>query len=162
MILKNVEVFWAKLDPSQPDMGFSGDKPQWNMQLRTRSKEQSQEWKKLGLNPKVEDDEDGIFYKVNVRKDAKKKDGTDQKPVPVVGPDLMPIEDVTSIGNGTMANVKLRSFEWKFQGKEGVGVRLDAVQVVKLVEYKAKGNDLGFEALEDAPFEADSDNSELY
>jgi len=163
MILSNVELFWAKLDPSNPDKGFSGDKPQWNVQLRTRSKDQSKEWKDLGLNVTTDDDDDGILYRVNVRKDAMKKDGSPNKPVPVVGPDLMPIEDVNSVGNGTIANVKLRTFEWKFNGKEGVGVRLDAIQVVKLKEYaKASDNGLGFKVL-DVPVEAsDEDDDDLY
>lgn len=161
--MKNVELYWAKFDPSNPDMGFSGDKPQWNVQLRTRSKDQSKEWKDMGLNPKVEDDDTGIYYKVGVRKDAVKKDGSPNKPVPVVGPDLMPIEDITSIGNGTIANVKLRTFEWKFNGKEGIGVRLDAVQIVKLEKYEAKGgsDSLGFEVL-DVDTKSDADEDDLY
>jgi len=163
MILKNVELFWAKLDPSNHDMGFSGDKPQWNVQLRTRSKEQCKEWKDMGLNPKTEDDDNGIYYKVGVRKDAVKKDGSPNKPVPVVGPDLMPIEDVAAIGNGTIANVKLRTFEWKFQGKEGLGVRLDAVQIVKLETYtKAGADSLGFDLLEVPADSSDDDDDDLY
>ena len=162
MILSNVELYWAKLDPSNPDKGFSGDKPQWNTQLRTRSKDQCKEWKEIGLNVITDDDDEGIIYRVNVRKDALKKDGSPNKPVPVVGPDLMPVEDVTSIGNGTVANVKLRTFEWKFQGKEGVGVRLDAIQVTSLKEYaKANDNSFGFKALE-VPTEVDGDDDDLY
>lgn len=157
MILRNVEIFWAKLDPASPDMGFSGDKPQWNIQMRTRSKEQSQEWKSIGLNPKVDEDDDGVIYRVNVRKDAVKRDGSPNKPVPVVGRDNMPLEDVTAIGNGSIANVKLRSFEWNFQGKQGVGFRLDAIQVVNMVEYAGSTGGLGFEVL-DVPDEADSDD----
>ena len=161
MILKNVELFWARLDPSNPDMGFSGDKPQWNVELRTRSKEKSQEWKKLGLNPKVDDDDDGIFYKVKIMKAAVKKDGSEMLPVPVVGADLMPLEDRTAIGNGSTANVKIRTFEYNFQGKEGVGVRLDAIQIISLVEYEKKSNSYGFEALEDAPSDVSGDE-DLY
>ena len=59
MILSNVELFWAKLDPSNPDNGFSGDKPQWNTQLRTRCKDQCKEWKEIGLNVITDDDDDG-------------------------------------------------------------------------------------------------------
>ena len=85
MILKNVELYWAKLSPSNHDMGFSGDKPQWNVQLRG-NKAQSEEWKSLGLNPKVEEDSNGgVYYKILVHKDAIKKDGQPNAPVPVVG-----------------------------------------------------------------------------
>ena len=149
MILKNVELHWTKLDPSNPTLGFSGDKPQWSVQLRTRSKDQSAEWKKVGLNVRVDDDEGGIFYKVTVMKEAKKKDGSDDKPVRVVGRDNFPFENLTGIGNGTTANVKLRVFEYNFKGKEGVGVRLDAIQIVDLIEYESKSGE-DFEALDES------------
>lgn len=162
MILRNVELHWARLDPNSPDMGFSGDKPQWNVQLRTRSKEQCEEWKKLGMNPQVNDDDDGIFYRVSLRKDALSKDGSANKPVPVVGADVMPLDDVTKIGNGTIANVKVRNFEWKFQGKEGIGFRLEAIQVVKLIEYAGKSEGIGFETLETPEISSTEDAQELY
>ena len=159
MILKNVELHWTRLDPANPDMGFSGDKPQWNTQIRTRSKDVAQEWKGLGLNPKTEDDDDGIFYKIQVRKDAVRKNGDPNKPVPVVGPDLLPLEDVNAIGNGTTANVRLRSFEWTFSGKKGVGFRLDAIQVVKLNTYAGGGGAMeGFEVLEVPTESVDEDD----
>lgn len=163
MILKNVELYWAKLSPSNHDMGFSGDKPQWNVQLRG-NKAQSEEWKSLGLNPKVEEDDNGsVYYKIQVHKDALKKDGTGNKPVPVVGADIMPLEDVGSIGNGTTANVKLRAFDWEFNGKKGRGVRLEAVQVIKLVVYANAVDDVmsGFEAL-DIPSQSDDGTADLY
>jgi len=164
MILNNVTLFWAKLDPANHDMGFSGDKPQWNVQIRTTDKSQSDEFKSLGLNPKVDEDDNGVYYKFSVRKDATKKDGSPNKPVPVVGPDLMPIEDVASIGNGTIANVKLRSFEWTFSGKTGVGFRLDAIQIVKLETYQAKGgaDSMGFQVISADAASADVDSDDLY
>ena len=160
MILKNVELYWAKLSPSNHDMGFSGDKPQWNVQIRG-DKAQSTEWKELGLNPKVEEGDSGVYYKIQVHKDALKKDGTGNKPVAVVGPDLMPLEDVGAIGNGTRANVKLRTFDYNYNGKKGMGVRLEAVQVTELVVYANPADDsgFGFEAL-DVPSQSKGDGTE--
>ena len=163
MILNNVELYWAKLSPSNHDMGFSGDKPQWNVQLRG-NKAQSEEWKSLGLNPKVEEDSNGgVYYKIQVHKDAIKKDGQPNAPVPVVGADMFPLEDVGSIGNGSIANVKLRAFDWEFNGKTGRGVRLEAVQIVKLVVYASAADDVmsGFEAL-DVPSQSDDGTADLY
>ena len=163
MILKNVELYWTKVDPSNHDMGFSGDKPQWNTQIRTRNKDAVSAWKEVGMNPKVEEDDDGIFYRISVHKDAFNKQGQPNKPVPVVGPDLMPLEDVSVIGNGTVANVKLRSFEWTFKSKTGIGFRLDAIQIVNLVEYAGGGDAVdGFEAIQvDAPTNLE-DEDDLY
>ena len=163
MILKNVELYWAKLSPSNHDMGFSGDKPQWNVQMRVRTKEQAEEWKGLGLNPKIDEDDAGTYYKISAYKEAIKKDGTANKPVAVIGPDLMPLEDVSAIGNGTTANVKLRSFDWEFNGKKGLGIRLEAIQVIKQVVYAQASEDagFGFEAL-DVPAQSDDGTADLY
>lgn len=147
IILRNVELFWSKLDPENPDMGFSGDKPQWNTQLRVRSKEQCDELKDLGFNPKVQEDDEGVYYKLSLRKDAVKKNGSANKPVPVFGRDMMPIEDVNQIGNGTVANVKVHSFDYNYKGKSGISFRLDAIQVVELVEYKSGSVTDGFDII---------------
>ena len=139
MILRNVELHWAKLDPANVDMGFDGTKPQWNTKVIIRDRDQKAEFIEMGLNPKTEDDESGVFYSIRVMKNAVQKNGKPASPVVVVGPDKTPIADVNSIGNGTLANVKLRTFEWTFNGKSGIGNRLEAIQIVKLVEYAGKG-----------------------
>ena len=151
MILKNVELRWANLDPASPDMGFDKATPQWNVQVITRDKKQAEQWKKAGLSPKPDSDETGLLYRMNVKKFTTNKNGQDNKPVPVVGADLMPMEDVSVIGNGSVGNVKLHTFDYDFNGRKGVGARLAAVQVVKLIEYKSAGSKEleGFEAIDE-------------
>ena len=151
MLLKNVQLYWVKLDPKNPDKGFGGDKPNWCVEIRTRNKAQAGEFKTAGLNVKTNDDDNGIFYSVRLSKPTHNKNGKPFDPVPVVGPDLMPLANVNSIGNGTVANVKVYQFEWEFGGKTGKSSRLDAIQVVELIEYKkeAGGNRWGFELVDD-------------
>lgn len=147
MILKNVELLWAKLDPARPDGGFDGNTPQWNLVAVTRDKDQAKQFKAANLNVKTDEDDTGIIYKVSLKKLATLKNGDANKPVPTVGPDLMPLEDPSVIGNGSVANVKIRQFDYDFNGKKGVGTRLEAVQITRLVEYKSAGNPIleGFE-----------------
>lgn len=159
MILKNVEIMWAHLEPENPDGGFDKETPQWNLQAITRDKAQAEDWKSSGLSPKPDSDDTGLMFKINVKKLCTQKNGQPNKPVAVVGTDLMPIEDVSVIGNGSVGNVKVRTFDYDFNGRQGVGVRLDAVQITKLVEYKAAGGAIleGFEA-----FDADDTSTDDY
>ena len=46
------------------------------------------------------------------------------------------------IGNGSEVNVKFHTFNWTYNNKSGIGADLDAVQVVKLVEYGADFDDI--------------------
>lgn len=161
MILKNVELKWVKLDPSNPDMGFDKATPQWNLQALTRDKAQAEEWKAAGLAPKPDSDETGLVFRLNVKKLVTNNKGMENKPVPVVGADLMPLEDVSAIGNGSIGNVKIRTFDYDFNGRQGVGCRLDAVQVTKLIEYKAAGSAAleGFEAIDADDKSVDEDDA---
>ena len=73
-ILKNVELFWAQLDPKRPNSKFNKEQPTWDVQIRTRDKKVKAEWVALNLKPKTVEDDDGVFYSVTLRKKAKKKD----------------------------------------------------------------------------------------
>ena len=152
MILNNVELKWARFVPDYPDQGFDKVTPQWNCQVITRDKAQAESWKAAGLSPKADSDDVGVIYRMNVKKLATNKDGSAARPVPVVGGDMLPLdaEDIECIGNGSIANVKVRTFEYNFQGREGVGVRLEAVQITRLIRYEnASVSALsGFEAID--------------
>ena len=52
-ILKNAELFFAKLDPKRPNDRFDKENPTWEVQARTRSKAQAKEWKDLHLSNRV-------------------------------------------------------------------------------------------------------------
>lgn len=163
MLIHNIELHWTKVDPENPDMGFDKNTPQMVTDLRTRNKDIKNEWVSKGATVKTADDDDGIYYNWKVKKPCFLKNGAKNKPVPVVGPDLMPIEDITTIGNGTIANVSVHTFDYNFQGKKGVGFRLEAIQIVKLVEYKgASGGNYGFTSLTSDAVAPVADDAEAY
>jgi len=42
------------------------------------------------------------------------------------------------VGNGSKVKVMYRPYEWNFKGKKGIGLDLQAVQVMDLIEYLPK------------------------
>lgn len=147
--LKNVEIFWVSLDPNNVDMGFDQQSPQWCVDVRTRDQSVAKEWESVGMNPKTKEDDDGVYYNMKLKKTAVKKNGSPSLPVPVVDGDLMPIEDVSIIGNGSRANIAVHSFDYTWNGKKGVGFRLEAVQMLEVKEYTGASGEknYGFEVL---------------
>lgn len=145
-VLKNVELFWGKLDPKNPVSPFG--EPVWEQQIRTRNKDQAKEWKEANLNVKTNEDDEGIYYSVNLKKRAVfGKTGEPTKPVPVVDGQLMPL-DPTTVGNGSVGNVQLVQKPYDVGGRKGISTELKAIQVVKLVEYQGSANGgLAFEAI---------------
>jgi hypothetical protein len=147
MILKNVELHWAKLSPKFPNKTFKEDGV-WEVQIRTRNKKQAQEWKEANLSVKAEEDDQGIFYRAMLRKAVKKKDGSNNAPVKVVNGHLEEIDPI-SIGNGSVANVRLFQYEYEVgtgkQKKSGTASMLMAVQVTTLNEYVPKPREDDFE-----------------
>lgn len=165
-IIKNVKIFYAKLNPEKPDTSFK--KKTWNLQGRTSDIEQRNEWKELGLNPKLlkyaddyEDDElagqpilddDGKRqWRIQLSKSATRRvgEGDDAKtvtndPVEVVTTRLEPL-DPKIIGNGSIGHIRLYVREYAVDGvPKTVGV-LQGVQIKKLVRYEYEG----FEAEDD-------------
>lgn len=144
-VLKDVELHWCKLDPKKPVSPFGT--PVWEAQVRTRDKEIAKQWKGESLNVKTSDDNEGIYYFVNLKRKAiYEKTGDPATPVVVVDGQLMPL-DGSTIGNGSVGNVQLFTKPYEFGGRSGVKVELKAIQVTKLVEYKAEGGGLAFEAV---------------
>lgn len=144
-ILKNVELFFAKLDPKRPNATFNTENPTWEVQIRTKDKKQAAEWKALNINVKPDEDSDGkMFYKATLKKKSKKKDDSPNEPVQVVSGNLEKIEP-TKIGNGSKANVRLFQYEYEMAGKKGIASMLMAVQITKLNEYIPKPRDDDFE-----------------
>ena len=72
-ILKNVEIFFCKLDPARPNDRFDKENPTWETQIRTRDKKQAKEWKDMNINVKTDDDDQGIFYKATLKNETDPK-----------------------------------------------------------------------------------------
>jgi hypothetical protein len=167
--IENAEIFFAKLDPARPMKMFNKPIPAWSVQIRTSDPDQAKEWKKLNVNVKplkrkqkdeqgnvIEDDfgeaqyepvldENGKqYYGCSLNKPSKKRDGTDNRPVAVVGGDLSEV-DPTKIGNGSVGNVRVYQYEYSVDGNEGIASMLMAIQVTLLKEFEPKPLEDAFE-----------------
>lgn len=128
VIVKNVELRWAKL--STPVAPFGTE--QWELQI-VGDKSREKEFSQFG---KVKATTDGKIS-VNLKKKAKKADGTPAEPVRLVNSAKEPITNRSIVGNGSLGNVMVFLRPYDVMGKSGISVMLVAVQVTKLVEYKA-------------------------
>ena len=146
-ILKNVELFFAKLDPKRPNDRFNKENPTWEVQIRTRSKAQAKEWKELNINVKPDEDDNGVFYKATLKKKSKKRGGEDQNPVTLVNGSLEPI-DPNTLGNGSIGNVRVYQYDYEIAGRKGIATMLMAIQVTTLKEFTPKPREDDFEMTE--------------
>lgn len=138
ILIREAELFWAKL--GAPVNPFNAEFPHWELQIRTRDKGEKKKWEDYGLNVVPVEDDDGIFYRVNLKRKAKTKNRAtgeveDRTPVSVVDGNLMPL-DATIVGNGSVGNVQIDDYTYMQNGAEKQGFSLRAIQVLKLVEYK--------------------------
>lgn len=69
------------------------------------------------------------------------------------------------IGNGSKIRVYGKAFNWNFKGKSGIGLGLNSVQVIELVEYNTVSKiDGGFVAKTEVPTDLGSsdDSAEVF
>jgi len=137
--IENVELNWAKLDPSNPTEAFGNI--QWELQIATDDAALAEDMRNHHLNVKEKDGK----YVVQLKRKATKKDNTPSRPVVVVGADTSPL-DPTIIGNGSRGNVVVYQYNYDVGGRKGIGSLLSAVQVVDLVRYNPTAS-TGFEVV---------------
>jgi hypothetical protein len=143
IILSNVELFFAKLDPANPNSRFDKENPTWEVQIRTKDKAVAKSWKDQNLRVTPDENDDGVFYRSNLKKKSKKRDGSDMAAVNVVAGDLSPV-DPSTIGNGSIANLSVFQYDYNVSGKEGIASMLMGVQITTLNEYKPAPKQGGF------------------
>ena len=143
IISSNVELYFAKLDPANPNSRFDKDNPTWEVQIRTKDKAVAKEWKDNNLRVTPDENDEGVFYRANLKKKSKKRDGSDMAPVNVVAGDLSPVNPST-IGNGSIANLSVFQYDYKVSGKEGIASMLMGVQITTLNEYTPRPKEGGF------------------
>jgi hypothetical protein len=137
-IIKNVELYYCKLDPKRPNDKYNKKNPTWECQIRTTSKEVKKEWEALNLPVKaiVPDDDSAPYYRVNLKKKSiKEKENVPAQPVKVINGAL---EDINpnSIGNGSIGNVRIFQYSYpKDDGRNAVASILMGVQITKHVVY---------------------------
>ena len=131
VIVRDAELHWAKLVRPVEPFGTL----QWELQLRTRDKDVAEGWKKdFYLTVKPEEDDDGMYYKANVKRKALKKDG-DKNTAPEVLDGNKKSIDGNIVGNGSVGNVMLFQYPYEVGGRKGVSSILSKVQVTSLKEY---------------------------
>jgi hypothetical protein len=151
-IINNVEIWFAKLDPSRPNKKLHPENPTWEIQIRTKSKEQKKELEEnfITMKPVREDPKDDeskiLYYRGNVKRKMFKLVNVNGKSVPseeknapvdVVDGKNRPI-DPGSIGNGSIANIRVFQYDYVYEGKKGKACALMAVQLIKHVVYVPK------------------------
>jgi len=156
-VIRDAELFWAKLvTPVNP---FNADIPHWEIQIRTRDKKESAEWKKHGLHVTMKEDNDGSFYQVNLKRKSETRKGDKRDPIRVVDASLAPL-DASIIGNGSVGHVQIDSYEYEMNGKKGVGFSPRALQVIKLVQYTGAQSAFEVEGETEVVVPTDTDESD--
>lgn len=149
VIIKNVELWWAKLDPKAPVEPFGT--LQWEIQIRFPAT-QAEEMEPFGTASPVKDNPK--LLQINLKKKAEKADGTPAKSI-VVFSDEGDIMDGTIVGNGSRGAVKLMLRDYEIKNtkgkvtKEGTAVSVIQVQISDLVEYRPTQNTFDFDDEED-------------
>jgi hypothetical protein len=144
MIIKDCEIWHCKLDPKRPNDRFDKDNPTWECQIRTSDKTKKKQWEDANLlvKPVIPDDDTPPYWKVNLRRRKFKADGSESPYVELMDGQRNPV-DPHSIGNGSIANVKV--FQYDKKDKSGVVTMLTGVQITKHIVYIPKPRDDDFE-----------------
>jgi len=79
----------------------------------------------------VKEDERGKVVKFKRR--VSRADGTDNPQPKLVDSSKNPIDVL--VGNGSDVKVMYKEYDWNYAGKSGVGLDLQAVQVISLIPY---------------------------
>jgi hypothetical protein len=172
-IIQNTEVWFVKANPARPNNKFNKKNPTWECQIRTSDKDVKKAWEAMKLSVKaVVPDEGSPYWRVNLRKKSIKEDGEASSPVKVVSGSLKPL-DPDTIGNGSIANVRIYQYEYdKEGGGKGTANVLMGIQVLKHIVYVPKARDdefseaemetVGETGEEDGPEGGGSDDSDKY
>ena len=138
-ILKDCELWFAKLDAQRPNNRFNKENPTWEVQIRTSDKAVKKEWEELNLPVKaIVPDEGAPYFRVNLRKKSVKEDGEKSSPVKVVNGKLEEIDGRT-IGNGSIGNIRVYQYEYpRKDGGKGIATVLMGVQITKHIVYTPK------------------------
>ena len=158
-IIKDCEIWFAKLDPKRPNNKFNKKNPTWECQIRTTDKAVKKQWEELQLPVKaVLPDEGTPYYRVNLRKKSIKEDGEAASPIKVVNGHLEDV-DPNSIGNGSIGHIRIFQYEYpKEGGGKGTACVLMGIQITKHIVYKAKPRDDEFGMTETETIDMQDDN----
>lgn len=126
-IIRDVKLNYVFIDDPRDPFGTL----QWECQIEGDASREA-EFNDYGKVRKL----DNGNVAVNLKRKAKRKDGSDNNPVDYVDIHKKPIDNRKNIGNGSQGNVKVFRAEYDMNGRKGVTTILSAIQMTNLVEYK--------------------------
>jgi hypothetical protein len=141
-VVRDVEFHYPHLATAHAPFGSDI----WDVQLRTNDQDTAKRLTDLGVGIKKHDKE-GYFFG-NVKRPTTNKAGDVNKAPEVLDAAKSKTAiDPRTIGHGSKGHVKVFSYEYDFNGKQGTGVQLLAIQITDLVKYEPKsgGDDFGVE-----------------
>lgn len=129
ILLNEVKLYWTWLqEPRQMDDG----KHKFVAEIGNLTSEQANALHEVGISvrdgkeQKTPQPEKGLFIGSKSVKQPKVVDASAKR---------LDGEDIPKIGNGTLANVMIRPYEWgPISGRSGVSAGLNGVQILELVE----------------------------
>ena len=120
--------YWASL--TRPNEKFE---PMWTIDLSVDEKS-ANELKEQGIKVgETTVDETTIPNIVKFKRKCSKANGDKNTQPQLVDASKNPLDKI--VGNGSKVKVMYKPYEWNFKGKKGMGLDLQAVQVIDLVEY---------------------------
>jgi len=158
VIIKDVELHWAKLDKPVDPFGTL----QYELQIQA-PKKREKEFSQFGKVKVVE----GGKISVNLKKKAFKKDGTESAKVRVVDAGKKEL-DPKLIGNGSIGNVMVYCSPYEIKlpngkvSKSGISTMLIAVQVTDLVRYERKSENFVDFDVEGASVDTDQSEEAMF
>ena len=122
--IEGVELNWARLDKPVSPFGTM----QYELQIATTDAAKADELRANHFNVK---EKDGKFT-VSLKRKAVKANGDDNGKVRVVDANLVAMDNVSNIGNGSVGNVIVFQYPYDAAGRKGVASSLTAVQITSL------------------------------
>ena len=120
--------YWASL--TRPNEKFE---PMWRIDLAVDDKS-ANELKEQGISlGETTIDEKTINNIVRFKRKCSKANGDKNTQPQLVDSSKNPLDKI--VGNGSKVKVMYKPYEWNFKGKKGMGLDLQAVQVIDLIEY---------------------------
>ena len=120
--------YWASL--TRPNEKFE---PMWRLDLAVDDKTE-EDLKGQGITVgETVIDEQTISNIVRFKRKVSKANGDKNTQPTLVDANKEPLDKI--VGNGSKVNVMYKSYPWNFKGKTGIGLDLQAVKVLDLVEY---------------------------
>lgn len=133
ILLKEVQLYWASLKEPKVEEG----RAKYVADITNLTREQAMQLHEAGVEVRKGEDlktpqpDKGLFVTARSGIQPRIVNALNQK---------LDGDAVPEVGNGTLANVFIRPYEWDYKGKSGVSAGLNGVQILKLVQYETEAD----------------------